>query len=197
MKHPARPIFHLFDPLAGRVTSFWRDRSGNAAVEFALIAPFFALILTATFDIGAIIREKFTLDAQISAAASFGQMTGRSVADDGADAYARRVVAILSDDSTTQEATVIFNNALSASLKGGTVSTTNSSGEVAQCYCPSRTDDTITWGTARTCLTPCGDGSKAGRFIELGASTPYISLFGGYGMTRDGTISTTAVVRME
>ncbi|MDO9526826.1 MAG: TadE/TadG family type IV pilus assembly protein [Gemmobacter sp.] len=182
---------------ATRVAAIWSDDSGSPVVEFALIAPFFLLIVTATFDIGLIINSRFTLAAQISAAANFGQMKGASIPEGDAVAFAGTVATILSAGSSAVAATVVLNNAASATMTDGQLTTTDSSGTMTDCYCPTRVDRQVQWGSVRTCLALCSDGSKAGKFIEISASSPYVSLFGGYGMTRNDTITSSAVVRLE
>ncbi|MDT8853720.1 pilus assembly protein [Paracoccaceae bacterium Fryx2] len=197
MTQLARLCPRPFRRFATRVAAVWTDESGSPVVEFALLAPFFLLIVTAAFDIGLVIHARFNLAAQVSAAASYSQMKGLSIADDDAAAFAGGVAAVLSAGSTSMEGTVMLNNASRATVKNGVVATADSGGDMAQCYCPTRVDGRIQWGGARTCRVPCSDGSAAGRFIEVSASTQYISLFGGYGMTEDGSITANAVVRLE
>ncbi|MFT5742170.1 MAG: hypothetical protein ACI86S_000227 [Paracoccaceae bacterium] len=197
MTHHVPRISRFFEALSRAAHATWSDERGSPAVEFVLIAPFFLLILAATFDIGMILRLKFGLDAQISAAANYGQTRGRAVTDAAAGPFAGEIAALMSGGRTAMDTAVVLNEAARATMIDATLATSDLTGTMAQCYCPTPADGDIQWGTARPCLSSCTDGSTAGRFIELWASTPYISLFGGYGMTEDGTISTHAVVRLE
>ncbi len=197
MKHQANPISRLFNPFARSAASLWSEDSGSSVVEFALIAPFVLLILTATFDIGMIIQAKFNLDARITAAANYAQINGASIEDAGATTFAGKIASLVSGGSTDVEANVVLNNAASAAVDNGTLTTNDTLGQMAQCYCPSRVAGKIQWGIAQTCLSPCADGSTAGKFIVLDATTPHTSLFRGYGITPDGMILTDAVVRIE
>ena len=183
--------------LAKACTTLWRDEAGSPAVEFALIAPVFLLILAATFDIGAIIHGKFRLDAQVSSAASYAQIMGKTILDASATGFAGTLATMVSGGTGITTATVILNNGARANFINGIVQTTDLSGDVAQCYCPSRVAGSIQWGSTKVCHAVCADGSTAGRFMEIGASTPHIALFGGYGLTDNGTVSASALVRLE
>jgi hypothetical protein len=175
----------------------WCDEAGSPAVEFALIAPVFLLILTATFDIGSIIHKKFSLDAQVSSAASYSQNLGAQIVDGGAADFASAVATLAANGKTSVDTKIILNNAMSATFVAGGMTTTDSSGIISQCYCPARVNEAIQWGAPKTCRAACTDGTVAGRFIEIHASTPYISLFGGLGIAEGSKISVSSVIRIE
>lgn len=175
----------------------WHDETGSPAVEFALIAPVFLLILTATFDVGAMIHKKFNLDADVSSAASYGQNLGASVADSSAVAFASTLASIAANGHNSVTTKVVLNNAVTGTFAAGAASTIDTSGTMAQCYCPTSVNRALQWGVAKTCGAACSDGAVAGRFIDIQASTPYVSLFGGLGIAPDRKVSVNAVVRLE
>jgi Flp pilus assembly protein TadG len=197
MTHHGSPVARTFGRLGQTARSFWYDDAGSPAVEFALIAPVLLLIVAATFDVGSIIHSKFRLDARVSSAASYSQNLGSMIVDNTAASFAATLATLVSNGTNTVDATVVLNNAMSAAFTDGTMTTSDSSGIMAQCYCPVRVNNAISWGTQKTCQATCTDGTVAGRFIEIRGDTPYVAMFAGLGLTENGIISANALVRIE
>lgn len=175
----------------------WCDDAGSPAVEFALIAPLFLLVVAATFDVGSIVHSKFRLNAQVSSAASYSQNQGNLIVDNTAANFAATVATLASNGTNSVDAMVVLNNAMSAAITHGAMTTADSSGLMAQCYCPARVNNAVVWGAQKTCQATCTDGTSAGRFIEIRASASYVAMFEGLGLTENGTISADALVRIE
>jgi len=197
MTHHTRSIAQTFRRFERTIWSYWCDDAGSPAIEFALIAPVFLLIVAATFDVGSILHGKFRLNAQVSSAASYSQNQGNLIVDNSAASFAATVATLVANGTSSIDATVVLNNAISATLTGGAMTTVDSSGIMAQCYCPARVNNTVAWGAQRTCQITCADGSTAGRFIEIRARTPYVAMFEGLGLTEDRMLSANALIRIE
>ena len=197
MTHHRSSVARIFRRLWQTARSFWCEDAGSPAVEFALIAPVFLLIVAATFDVGSIIHSKFRLDARVSSAASYSQNHGSLIVDSTAANFASTLATLVSNGTNIVDATVVLNNAMSAAFTDGTMTTSDSSGIMAQCYCPARVNDLIMWGTQKTCQANCKDGTVAGRFIEIRSDTPHVTMFAGLGLTENGIISANALVRIE
>jgi hypothetical protein len=168
--------------------------AGSAGVEFALIAPVFLLILAGTFEIGLAIRAQFQLISVVTAAAHHALAIGDTVADGSAPQTAATIAALLV--GAGRSGTVDLNNAIKADLAQDTVSVLESGADVSQCYCPSRSDSMLSWGTTVACGVPCDDGSVAGRFVEITAEVPFDAVLGAYGLFSDPTLRNTVVVRL-
>lgn len=197
MIHHENSVFPLFYRVRRTAKSFWCDDAGSPAVEFALISPVLLLIVAATFDVGSIIHSKFRLDARVSSAASYSQNLGSMIVDNTAASFATTLANLVSNGTNSVDATVVLNNAMSAAFTDGSMTTSDFSGIMAQCYCPVRVNNAIAWGTQKTCQTTCTDGTVAGRFIEIRGDTSYVAMFAGLGLIENGNISSIALVRIE
>jgi len=171
-----------------------RDEGGSAAVVFALIAPVFLLILAATFEIGLVIRAKFQLISVVSAASNHTLAIGDTIDEDSAQNAAAAIVALLGGGA--RSATVNVNNAVTAQIEAGTVTVSNTGAAVADYYCPSRPEEGLVWGGATDCTAACGDGSQAGRFVEIAVQSPFAPVLGAYGLFSGDALYNSAVVRL-
>lgn len=173
----------------------WRtlqDDRGNAAIEFALIAPVFVLILAGTIEIGLVIQAKFDLISVVSASAN--QTLSVSVDAGSASGSATSIAGLLSGDART--GTVNLNNAITAELGESGVSVSGDADDVDACYCATKTDTGLSWGSQVACGADCADGSVAGRFVEITARVPFTPMLGAYGLIGDQSLQSSAVVRL-
>ena len=53
----------------GHLLHVLKDTKGNAAIEFALVVPIFALIFVVSVDLGMLVFSRFQLEAAVSASA--------------------------------------------------------------------------------------------------------------------------------
>lgn len=174
-----------------------RDEDGVSSVEFALIGPVLLLILAGVVDFGGALKAKFDLNSSLAAASNFAMMNGDSVTSDGGADLASKIAAIarggLSGGAGSVEVNV--NDGPKLTYADGTTATSTTAGRADRCYCPTRSGETITFGTAATCGSACGSGAHAGKFVVIRASKPYNPLFGGFGIVEAGNIRVMSVVQ--
>jgi Flp pilus assembly protein TadG len=156
-----------------RAGRFGDDRSGVSAVEFALIAPMFGVILAGAIDIGGALYTQFGLNAAVSAGANYAMVNGSSATSTAGGSLATTIgdIAASSQGTNWATATVVVNNGPTNS-GGGTASNADS------CYCPTGTSAaSIAWGAALTCGSACSGGGVAGKFVTVQASRTYAPFF--------------------
>jgi Flp pilus assembly protein TadG len=182
--------------------AFLGDRSGVAAVEFALIAPTLILVLVGLIDLGGMLYTRFQLDASLSAGANYAIVNGTSVDSTSSASLASTLAALVSTGNWTNWATssVTVNNGPTAtSTGGGAVTTGGSASSADSCYCPTGTaSSSVSWGGAQTCGVTCTGGGYAGKFVLLSVSRSYTPIFSGYGIvSRSGEITTSSLVQVQ
>jgi Flp pilus assembly protein TadG len=192
-------------PGALRRSSFARflshETTGVSAVEFALISPILLLILAGTVDIGGSLKAKFELSTAVSAGSNYALLNGANVSSTGGSALANNIVAVTASGlgGNSGNVQVVINNGASTSLNAST-SVTTQTGTAAnadQCYCPTNSSGSLTWGSPVTCGSICSGGGIAGKFVTISASKPYSPLFGGLGVVQGGNITVQSVVQPQ
>ncbi len=171
-----------------------QSEAGNAGIEFALIAPVFLLLLAATLEIGLMMRAQFGLISAVSAAANHSLVLGDGVTEDTAVSMAETLARLVAGGR--REGTVNVNNAAFARLGGDAISLWGTGAGVGNCFCPTRTNGSITWGAAVPCGTVCNDSSEAGQFVEITAQASFTPILGIVGLFRDDLLRNSAVVRL-
>lgn len=174
----------------GRVgRKFWADTSGVSATEFAILAPVFFVILAGIVDIGFTLYSKFRMESQVSAVANYAMTSNNIPTSDSTkkefEDFLERLVDIArlsATNNTIQSLSKIhvnLNNSYTGTWESDKFTGNIQSGDVADCYCPSRAASTITWGSSVTCGSVCSNGSRAGKYLwyETTNSSP-LSLFG-------------------
>jgi len=124
----------------------WTSR-GVAAVEFALIAPLFVLMITGVVDFALAFWTKGLLASSVAEGAAYAFVVGPGV-------------------STSNIKNVV---ARKLSLPMSAINVTG-----LGCYCLSGTPATA---ASQTCGNPCPDGSTPGTFVTITAQYTYQSLF--------------------
>ncbi|WP_404403202.1 TadE/TadG family type IV pilus assembly protein [Pelagibacterium halotolerans] len=171
-----------------------------SAVEFALVAPVFALILAAGTDLGLVLFARFEINAAVSSGAAYvlahtdmvNSESGKDLAEDTARLIAHTGTLGMSD------ASVVVNNGPTAELSGSTIALGGSALKADACYCPNSTADGFEWGAMSSCGNDCPDGGQAGKFVSVSVSRAHQPLFSGYGIVaEDGTISASALVEVQ
>ncbi len=194
MRGPGRPSRR-------RVAGFLRDRSGVAAVEFALISPTVILILVGLIDLGGLLYTRFQLNASLSAAANYAMVNQASVSSTNGASLASTLAGLISSGQSSNWAVsaVTVNNGPTAGSSGGTVTTGGTASSANSCYCPTGVaSSSVTWGSAQTCSTTCAGGGYAGKFVLLSASRAYSPIFTGYGMlSQSGTMTVSSLVQVQ
>ena len=179
---------------------FLRDRSGVAAVEFALISPTIILILVGLIDLGGLLYTRFQLNASLSAAANCAMVNGASVSSTNGPSLAGTLAGLISSGQSSNwaDSAVTVNNGPTAGSSSGTVSTGGTASSADLCYCPTGTSASVTWNGAQTCGTTCTGGGYAGKFVLLSASRAYSPIFTGYGMlSQTGTMTVSSLVQVQ
>ncbi|QYE36590.1 pilus assembly protein [Polymorphobacter sp. PAMC 29334] len=173
------------------------DRRGASAVEFAIIAPVFALLFAGTLDIGAVLLKRFQLDNTLSAAANYALVSQANVSSAKGAALATALASIVSGSGTTQyaDSAVVVNDGPSQKVVlGVALAPSGTASNADQCYCPTATP-TLVWGSPVTCGNACPSGLRAGKFVQIQASRAHTPLFSGYGIVKSGTVSVSTLVQ--
>ena len=155
-----------------------------AAVEFAIFALVFLMIVAAVVDIGLLLFTKSELDAAVSAGAEYAANSAKLVGTDPSGLNTN-----ISD---------IVNNANGTGWATATVNVNNSN-DTTGCYCPTGTSGNWTWTTAPNgCGQSCGaGGGVGGQFVTITASRTVSPLFPAFGFVQNGTISSSALVETQ
>jgi Flp pilus assembly pilin Flp len=177
---------------------FLRDKRGVSAVEFALVAPIFLLLLSGTVELGGMLYTRFQLNSAVSAAATYSVLNGSTLTAATAPTLATNAAAVVAGNTASSVAvTVNINNAFSRSISGGAPAQSGNAAVADQCFCPTRVDDAVSWGSALACESLCPNGSVAGKFVAITASRPYLPLFSGYQIVNNGQIRVTTLAQVR
>lgn len=176
-----------------------KDRGGNAAIEFALIAPILAIILAGSTDLGLLIFSRFQLEATISDSASYATVHADQVDAENSDDLAAKIATIIASEDTSGNtaASIVVNNGAKASYAGSEIKLGGAASQANACYCPTGTASSLIWGQQQSCGTPCPDGVLAGKYVAITAKQAYAPLFSSYGFVKDGFIYASAVVQTQ
>ena len=179
--------------------SFAADRHGTAAVEFSLLLPVFCVLLVGVIDFGGVVYTKFRLNAAVSAGANYALVHASNVDSTSGPALATAMANImgLNDSSASSTATVVVNNGPTATRSGGATTAGGTAANANQCFCPTLTGTTVTWGTAQTCGAACTGGGTAGKFVSIVAQQTYTPSFSNYHIVQNNTITSRAVVQAQ
>jgi Flp pilus assembly protein TadG len=169
---------------------------GVSAVEFAVVAPLFCLVFVGMIDFGGVIIAKMGLDGATSAGANYALTRSAEVTAGDSATLAGNIASVVGSDSGAT-VTVVVNNGATVNRVNGVNSASGSAANAALCYCPTRSGDTITWGSAVACGDPCATGGvTSGRFILISASNSYQPVFSDYGFVSDGQVQAIAMVQV-
>lgn len=186
--------------LSRSIAAFPRARGGVSAVEFAMIAPVFVLILAGVADIGSVLHAKFRLNGAVSSGANYAIVNGEQANADDGEILARSLLSILADTpyGRSGRSYVHVNGGVYMSLAAGVASIGGDKDEAANCYCPASSGSGIDWGQPMTCQAPCSAGGLAGKYVLMSVEVDHSPLFGGgYGLLENGKVSARAVVQVQ
>ena len=168
------------------VLALARDRRGVSAVEFALIAPVFLIILAGVIDVGQMMQIRSELNTAVSAGANRVLLNGGGLASGTAAAIASDVAFVSAADVPGVTAKVTVNNAFSISMTGRAASASGQASVADQCFCPTAQGTAVDWSVPVSCGAPCPKSDEyAVKFLEISVSRPYSAMFGGYGFLGD------------
>lgn len=170
------------------------DTRGSIAVEFALVAPVLMIVLAGVIDVGSAAYSRLSLHSRVTTAGEYALM--RADQDDAGD-MAETVMGLL-QGRASETAEVVVNNAARATWDGSSVTTQSLSGNATACYCPTRSNGQIEWGSPVACETSCSaSGDVAGRFVQISATAGHVSIFPGYAFIDGDTVRASAVLRLN
>ena len=179
-----------------RRRGFRRDERGVAAVEFALIVPFFALIIAATVDFGIELYVREQLDDSVSAAANYALVNAAQVnSSDGASLASSLASLVANTHGSNWASSTITVNAGPTASSSGAASGAASAAD--SCYCPTGSASSVTWGGSQTCGATCPSGSVAGKYVLVTASANYSPLFPGFGLASKGQLTSASLVQVQ
>lgn len=175
------------------------DRSGAAALEFALCAPVLCLIMAGAVDLGLVLYAKFKLDAAVSAASNYAMLNSANVNSTSGANLANTLGTIVSTSQggVSPDAAIVVNAGPSDTVSGGVSTAGGTASKADSCYCPTGSASQMTWGSALTCGTSCPSGGYAGKFVTIVASRSYKPIFSSYGIVQNGTISVGATAQVQ
>jgi Flp pilus assembly protein TadG len=177
-----------------------RQKSGIAALEFALLAPTFVLAFAGVVDIGSALLTWMRLEAALSVGTSYALTNHNQVNSTNGATLAANIATLVttSNGGTQANATVVVNNGPSVTETGGVQSTSGTAANANSYYCPTGSPTSWTWGTAYTSnTTSCTGGGTAGQFVTVTASYSFTPFFPGYGFVTNGTITAGAMVQTQ
>jgi Flp pilus assembly protein TadG len=177
------------------------DNRGIAAVEFALLAPVFCLLMAGVVDLGGVLFTKFKLDAAVTAGANFAQVNAVNVSSTNGGTLASNIATIVetSQGSGWADDGVVVNNGPTTTVTTGTASSGGTATNADACYCPSGTPGSFNWGSSMTCGNACPGSNTgfAGKFVTITASKQYTPIFSSYGIVANNTITASATVQVQ
>lgn len=175
-----------------------RDTAGNAAIEFALVVPIFALVFVASIDLGMLVFSRFQLEAAVSASASYAIAHSDQVDGHSGSELAKKLALMIANNYRGDATAVIqVNNGPQASYDGTKIKIGGVAAQADACYCPKGNAASIEWGSPFTCNASCPDGGLAGRYVAVTARQAYTPFFTMFDVVRDGFIAANAVVQTK
>lgn len=181
-----------------RPSNFLLDITGIAAIEFALVAPIFILVFTASVDLGLVIFSRFRLEAAVSASASYAIAHADQVdSTNGAELAQNMALMIASSYGGDATALIQVNNGSQASYNGMKIKISGVPSQANACYCPTGVASKVDWGSQRTCGSSCPDGGRAGRYVSVAAQQAYVPFFAMFEFVKDGSLTASAIVQTK
>lgn len=186
----------------GLVSARWRlaaaDRRGVAAVEFAVLAPVFCLMLAGAIDLGGVLYAEFQVNNAVSAGAAYAQLNATQANSTNGATLAQNVATVVETQTSASDA-VVVNDGPTSIITKGSQAASGAASNADLCYCPSGSASAPDWGAALSCGAACPGGNTgyAGKFIAISASTTYAPLFSSYGIVKNGAISAAAIVQVK
>ena len=157
-----------------------RQNDGVVAIEFAVLATLFLVILAGAVDIGMLLYTASQLDAAVDAGAQYTENNAALVSSNPtglATSISTIVDGILGTGATT-----------SVDVNNGTTSL----------YCPTGSpSNNWSWGSAQSSGTACSGGGIAGQFVKITTSRSVSPLFPTFGFVQNGTLSRSAVIETQ
>jgi hypothetical protein len=177
------------------------ENSGVAAIEFALVAMVFLVILAGTVDLGMLIYTEEQLGAALAAGAEYAEANAGSVSNNGSNLATEiaNIVANVNGSGWASSSVCVNNSAPNSAPSGSSTTspTTSCSGPAGESYCPQGSPGNWSWGNSAIAGSACASGGIAGQFVAITASRAVSPLFPAFGFVQNGTISQSVLVETE
>jgi Flp pilus assembly protein TadG len=175
------------------------DTDGIAAIEFAIFAAVFLILLAGTIDVGNLLFTEFELNSAVSAGAQVAAINGASVnATQGANLAASIATAVADVNGTGwADVTVVVNNGPSVTISSGSTSSGGSASNADSYYCLTGGPASWSWGGSLAAGTTCNGGSPSGQFVTITAQRSVSSFFPTFGFIPSGAIVQAAAVETQ
>jgi Flp pilus assembly protein TadG len=184
--------------MRGLLARFRTGQDGVSAVEFAMVAPIFLLLLSAAVDFGSVVYARMQMENAAQSAMTYAMGHGQPLDSASAASLAQDVQQIIvAQLGSTLTLTVDINHGAQRSYVNGTSQASGTASHATQCYCPSITGAGVAWGTAMACNKPCTGGDGNGKFVYLRISQPFSPIFGSYGLVEDGLLRLQTLGRIQ
>lgn len=134
-------------------------KAGVAALELALVAPIFVVLLLGISDLSMAFHQQLQMSSAVAAGAQY--------------AFARGQVGDTGSTLTTEVNS--FVNAISPFSLTVTSIYNNHNNSATNCYCVSGTAPT--YSSTMSCGATCTDGSTAGKFVSISGQFTYAPMF--------------------
>ncbi|HZB94021.1 MAG TPA: TadE/TadG family type IV pilus assembly protein [Stellaceae bacterium] len=182
-----------------RLGAFAANVDGVAAIEFALFAMVFLILLAGTIDLGNALYTEFELDSAVSAGAQVAAISGASVNSTSASTLATSIATTVANanGSGWANVTVVVNNGPSASISGGSTSSGGTATNADNYYCLTGTPANWSWGGSLAQGTACSGGGTAGQFVTITAQRTVTSFFPHFGFVPKGALIQSAAVETQ
>lgn len=180
------------------IRKLWQRQDGLSAVEFALIAPIFLLLVTAAVDIGALVQDKMRIEDAAQSAMTYAMGHGQPLDSAKAKELAQNLERILvSRLGSDVGVTVDVNHGAVRTYAGAKGQDSGNAALAASCYCPTMDASSVKWNDVMACGKPCPGGGGSGKFVFLKISKPHAPIFGGYGLAENGNLHLQTIGRIE
>jgi Flp pilus assembly protein TadG len=168
-----------------------RRNDGVAAVEFGLLAPMFVLIFSGSVSVGDAVLIQTRLDGAVAAGMNYALVNASQVASTNGATLASNIATLVStsNSGTAANTTVVVNNGPTVTITSGTAVSSGTASNANECYCPTGSPSSWTWGSAVTCGSSCTGSGTAGKFVTITASYNYTQFFSAFNFGQGSTIS--------
>jgi Flp pilus assembly protein TadG len=180
----------------------YQARRAVAALEVALLTPALLALLAFTVDFGMYLYAGLQLSNAVSAGATYAITNGQLTLANSAGC-ASATPACLTVSSFRFNISTLVQNAVSPNVSSPTIyyntsssSASDTDGIYNSCYCPDSTQAAASQVPV-TCGTACSDGTQAGCFVVIQASSPFTPLFLNYSWLPSTTLTKSAWVRVQ
>ena len=175
-------------------------QSGIAAIEFAFLVPVLLVLLMGGVDMGQMLYAYYRLDQAVAAGAQYAQLNASKVSSANGAALASSIANVVANANGTSWAndTIVVNNGPSVTITNGTASNGGTAANADNCYCPSGSPPSWTWGSSVTCSSSCSGGSGiGGKYVTITSSVAYHPILKIYSFITDSTITQNAAVQAQ